>query len=302
MEKKRKVLKSKEQMETFLDSEERQVIVNAVHDLEPPPAYSRAKKKPDLGHTILVVPDSHAKPGVPNHRYEWLGRMVTEIQPDYVVDIGDWFDMHSLNGYDKPGSKSFQGASYWKDIAAGLDARLRFQQELDVYNRGRKKKCKPELVFCVGNHENRINRFIEEEPRFEGVISTDDLKSKELGWEEIDFLKTKEIGGCYFSHYFTSGVMSRPISGMHQAASLVTKRFGTCIQGHTHTFDHSVRTDTSGRHLHGVVVGCYFEHNEGWAGPANAMWNRGVAVLRNVKNGSLDLEWWGLERIKARYS
>ena len=96
--------------------------------------------------------------------------------------------------------------------------------------------------------------------------------------------------------------MSRPISGMHQAASLVTKRFGTCIQGHTHTFDHSVRTDTSGRHLHGVVVGCYFEHNEGWAGPANAMWNRGVAVLRNVKNGSLDLEWWGLERIKARYS
>ena len=66
MEKKRKTLKSKKQMETHLDSEERQAIVKAVHDLKPPPAYSRAKKKPDLGPTILVVPDSHSKPGIPN--------------------------------------------------------------------------------------------------------------------------------------------------------------------------------------------------------------------------------------------
>jgi len=304
MEKDRKSLRSKKDIQTSFDPEKRDAIINAIYDLKSPPPYERAKKKPKVGETILVIPDSHSKAGIANHRYEWLGRMVTDIQPSCVVDIGDWFDMHSLNGYDKPGSKSFRGASYWKDIAAGLDARLRFQYQIDEYNRGRKKdsRYQPELIFCLGNHETRITRLIEEEPRFEGVISLDDLRSAELGWQQIPFLEMYERAGCNFSHYFTSGVMSRPIGGMHQAASLVTKRFGTCIQGHSHIFDHSVRTDASGRHLHGVVVGCYLEHEEAWAGPANAMWQKGIAVLHNAKYGDFDLEWWGLDRIKAKYS
>tara|TARA_R100000655_G_scaffold3892_2_gene12966 strand:+ start:1352 stop:2263 length:912 start_codon:yes stop_codon:yes gene_type:complete len=303
MENKRKTLKSKEELQAHADPQKRAAVINAIHELKPPPSYARSKKKKDIGKTILVVPDSHAKVGVPNHRYEWLGRLATDIQPDHIVDIGDWFDMHSMNGYDKPGSRSFRGASYWNDIEIGLDARLRFKDQIDTYNRGRRKEYRyePELTFCVGNHEQRISRFIEEEPRFEGVISLDDLRSEELGWEQVPFLDIKNIEGCNFSHYFTSGVMSRPISGMHQAASLLTKRFETCIQGHTHTYDHSVKS-TASRHIHGLVVGCFFEHEESWAGPANHMWRRGLCVLRNVKMGDFDVEWWSLERIKSLYS
>jgi hypothetical protein len=303
MENDRKALKSISEIKSFSDPEKSEAISNAIHNLEKPDPYPRGKKKYYQGPKILVIPDSHAKVGVQNHRYEWLGRMVTDLKPDYIVDIGDWFDMHSLNGYDKPGSKSFRGASYWRDIEVGLDARLRFQNQIDIYNRGRKKDSRysPELIFCVGNHENRINKFVEEEPRFEGIISLDDLKSKELGWEQIPFLDVKEIEGCSFSHYFTSGVMGRPISGLHQASSLLTKRFQTCIQGHTHTYDHSVKS-TATKHIHGLVVGCYFEHKEPWAGPANLMWRRGVCVLNDVRNGDFDLEFWGIDRIKAKYS
>ena len=279
-------------------------IRRGIHQLNPPPPYKRVESKTKLGKTILVVPDSHAKPGIPNHRYEWLGRLVVDIKPDYIVNIGDMWDMHSLNSFDKPGSKSFNGASYWKDIDVGLDGMLRFNYQLEEYNRGVKKdnRYNPELIFCIGNHEHRISRFIESEPRFEDVISTKDLRLEELGWEEVPFLVPKKIQGCSFAHYFTSGVMGRPISGIHQAASLVTKQFGTCIQGHTHTYDHSVRTDSGGKSLHGLVAGCYFEHSESWAGPANMMWRRGVSVLHNVKAGDFDVEWISIERIKAKYS
>ena len=281
-------------------------IVRAVHELIPPKPYPRQKKKQKLGATILVIPDAHSKPQFPNHRFEWLGRLVTDILPDYIVDIGDWFDMHSLNNHSR--GASFHGASYWEDISAGIDARLRFAAQIDDYNRGKrsKTKYKPELIFCHGNHENRIARFIaEEEPRLEGIISTDDFRSVEFGWEEIPFLETKNILGCNFSHYFTSGVMSRPISGMHQASSMISKRLGTCIQGHTHTFDHSIKTSGEGKHIHGVVVGCFLEkeQREDWAGPANDMWRKGVVVLRNVDGfGDFDLEWIGIDRIKHLYS
>tara|TARA_R110001632_G_scaffold17117_1_gene54565 strand:+ start:5511 stop:6389 length:879 start_codon:yes stop_codon:yes gene_type:complete len=274
-----------------------------INRLEPPPPYKRSTKKTSLGKTILVIPDSHAKPGISNHRFEWLGRLAVDLKPDYIVNLGDLWDMHSLNSFEKPGSKSFNGSSYWKDIDIGLDAMLRFHIQIETYNkRTKKKKYEPKKIFCVGNHENRISRFIESEPRFEEVISLKNLRLKELGWEEVPFLEVKKIEGCSFSHYFTSGVMGRPISGMHQAASLLTKQFGTCIQGHTHTYDHSIRTDSSGKDLHGVVAGCYFEHEESWAGPANQMWRRGVCFLHNVKSGDFDLEWIGMERIKSKYS
>ena len=114
-------------------------IRRGIQQLNPPPPYRRVESKAKLGKTILVVPDSHAKPGIPNHRYEWLGRLAVDIKPDYIVNIGDMWDMHSLNSFDKPGSKSFNGASYWKDIDVGLDGMLRFNYQLEEYNRGVKK-------------------------------------------------------------------------------------------------------------------------------------------------------------------
>ena len=304
MDKKRKVLKDPKLIGKKVPKLE--PTIHFVQDLSFPKPYPREKKKEKIGDTILIIPDSHSKPQFPNHRFEWLGRLVTDILPDHIVDIGDWFDMHSLNNHSR--GVSFHGASYWADISSGIDARLRFAAQIDDYNRGKsnKTKYKPELVFCLGNHENRIARFLaEEEPRLEGIISTDHFRSKELGWEEVPFLETKSILGCNFAHYFTSGVMSRPISGMHQASSLVSKRLGTCIQGHSHLYDHSIKTDGEGRDLHGLVVGCFLEREqrEDWAGPANDMWRKGVVVLRNVDGfGDFDVEWIGIDRIKSLYS
>ena len=205
-----------------------------IHQLKPPPPYKRATKKPTLGKSILVIPDSHAKPGVPNQRFEWLGRLAVDMKPDYIVNLGDMWDMHSLNSFDKPGSKSFNGSSYWKDIDVGLDGMLRFHLQVENYNHGRKKESRyePEKIFCIGNHENRISKFIESEPRFEEVISLKDLRLKELGWEEVPFLEVKEIEGCSFSHYFTSGVMGRPISGMHQSRDETIRNLHTRAHPH----------------------------------------------------------------------
>lgn len=248
-----------------------------------------------MAETILVVPDSHSAPDQHNRRYDWLGDLIVDIKPTVVVDIGDWWSMDSLCSYDK-GTKGFEGRRYKADIEAGIDAQDRMMSIIK-----KQKKKLPRFVRTLGNHENRINRVIDRDPVLEGTIGTADLMSKEYGWEEHAFLDVVEIAGVHFSHYFTSGVMGRPIGGKNAARAMIMEKGASCVAGHSHLFDYSVQPDINGVNKHGLVVGVFQDYDSKFAGPANKMWRRGVAVLNNVEKGDYDLEWIGLDRLKKAY-
>jgi len=259
-------------------------------------------ENPGLGMTILVVPDSHARPDVDNERFTLLGKMICAIKPDVVVNIGDMFDLPSLSSYDA-GKRSYEGRRYKDDIEVGLDAQRRIFAEIDNHNRPRRGKdvLNIEWHYALGNHEARINRAIEDDPgKLEGVISVDDLTNNgEFPWEVHPFLEPFFIGGVGFCHYWASGVLGRSIGGVNPAASILSKQFHSCIQGHTHTLDVASRCRADGVRLSAVVCGCYFTHYEEWAGPqVNALWEPGVLVLRAVRNGEYDFEWWSMRRIE----
>ena len=269
----------------------------------PPPKLPKLEKPKITGKTILVIGDSHADPDVPNHRYDWLGRFIVDLQPDIVVDIGDWGDFASLNRFDLPGSKAFEGRRYWLDIEVYIDAQERVRAQLDDYNRGRRKKYKPHLVRVLGNHEHRIVRVVEESPRFEEFLGLHNLESAEFGWEEHPYREVVELEGICFSHSFPSGVMGRPIGGENPAAMLLKKQFHSAVAGHSHLLDYCERNDAVGKKVQTLFAGCYFGHQLEWAGPViNQMYARGLVVLRNVVNGTFDFEWIGIDRIQARYS
>lgn len=248
-----------------------------------------------MGKTHLIIPDSHAHPDFHNKRYEWLGNLIVDIKPDVVVDIGDWWDMPSLCSYDK-GKKSFEGRRYKKDIEAGLDAQDRMMSIIK-----RQKKKLPRFIRTLGNHEHRINKAVDLDPILEGTIGINDLQSREYGWEEYPFLHPVEVDGVTYQHYFTSGIMGRPISGERHAQSLILKQLRSCTQGHSHLFDYCVRSDVRGRKIHGCVVGVFQDYEADYAGPANRMWNAGVVVKRGVENGEYDLEHISLKRLKQAY-
>lgn len=244
--------------------------------------------------THLIIPDSHAHPDFNNDRYDWLGELINDVRPDVVVDIGDWFDMASLCHYDK-GKKSFEGRRYTRDVAAGIEA----QDRLYAITRRAKKKL-PRFVRCLGNHENRINRAVEQDAVLEGVISTRDLQSKEYGWEEYPFLEGVEIDGITYQHYFTSGVMNRPIGGEHAAYQLLMKQHRSVTQGHAHTFDYCIRS-AGDRQIMGLVAGVFQDYDAEYAGPANNLWRRGVVIKTNVQDGEYDLQWIGMDRLRDAY-
>jgi hypothetical protein len=244
--------------------------------------------------THLVIPDSHAHPDHSNLRYEILGHLITDIKPDVVIDIGDWFDMPSLCEYDK-GTKSFEGRRYSVDIAAGVEAQDRMMQVI------RRQKKLPRFIRCLGNHENRINRAIEKTPILHGTISTKDLQSREYGWEEHSFLEPVEVDGVVYQHYFPTGVMNKPTGGVNPAKALVDKQHVSCTQGHDHRFNHYRATTPLGRKINGLLCGVFVDYEMDYAGPANQLWDSGVVVKRCVENGDYDLEWISWRQMEYAY-
>lgn len=256
--------------------------------------------------SILLIPDAHATPDHHNDRFKLIGNLAVERQPEYIVCIGDFADMPSLSTYDK-GTKKFEGRRYKKDIAATLDAQEKMFAPIIEYNKkqkaNHKSRYKPKLIMTIGNHENRINRAANAQAELDGVISIDDLGYKKFGWKVYPFLEPVIVEGIAFQHYFTSGVMGRPIGGKNQASRLLTEQHMSCIQGHTHTRDMAEQITASGKRITGLVCGCYLDVDqyEDYAGPANAMWWKGLVMLNDVNGGEYEPEWINVKQLYNKY-
>jgi len=246
-----------------------------------------------------ILPDPHASPDFNNDRAEYIGKLILDLKPDVLVNLGDCADMGSLSAYDK-GKRSFQGRTYNRDINAAID----FNDRLFAPIRAAKKRL-PYRVILEGNHEQRITRAIELQPELEGAIGFDDLDYPRYYDEVVRYRGSSpgiiEIDGIAYAHYFISGVMGRPISGEHPAYSLLSKGFVSATAGHLHTLDYCVRTNAHGIRQQCLIAGVGQDYDSPFAGNANDLWWRGVIIKRNVENGQYDPEFISLKRLKEIY-
>lgn len=249
--------------------------------------------------THLIIPDSHAHPEHNNDRADLLGKLILDLKPDVVVNLGDMFDMPSMAGYDK-GTKSFWGRSFRKDLDSGLEFDDRVWEPIR-----KSKKKRPYSIFLEGNHEYRLSKAINMQPELDGTIGFSDF-GLDRNYDEVIKYEggtpgITEIDGIHYAHYFVSGVMGRPIGGEHPAYSLLTKEFTSCTCGHIHVTDYAVRTIVDSRRIAGLIAGVYQDYNSPWAGEINKLWWRGVIVKRNVENGFYDPQWISLEALRKEY-
>lgn len=258
---------------------------------------------------IVVIGDSHAKPGVSNRRFDWLGDLILDLKPDHVVDMGDWADMESLSSYDgssltgnKPKTRSFEGRRYKDDIEAGVDARDRIHRKLQAAGRVRPKRWS-----LGGNHDDeRIERAINNVTELEGVIGIEDHMRREYGWEHIPFLDPLDLGGFNFQHYFTTGVMGRPIGGENPAVTHLKTQFSSCVGAHSHLFNEAHRDSNNRGRIQSFIAGCYLDptQKESYAGPANRMWDKGILFMKGVEKGYCHdgFEWITMKSIQEAYA
>ena len=256
-----------------------------------------------MGKTHLIIPDQHAHPDFHNQRADWLGKLILDIKPDVVVNIGDAADLPSLSTYDK-GKSSFHGRNYGKDIESHLD----FQDRM-WYPMFKSKKKLPYRVVIEGNHEHRIKRLLDLEPHLSGAkfgVSFSDLDFNKYYSDVVEYDGGQPgvitIDNIDYSHYFPSGISGRPLQSIHHAYDLTTKRFRSSTVGHSHLLDWHIRRDSSGAIRQGLVCGVYQDYDSPWAGKSICNhWTSGIVIKRNVEDGHYDFEHISIDSLRKTY-
>jgi hypothetical protein len=237
----------------------------------------------------IVIPDCQVKPGVPIDYLHWVGAYIQDQAPDVVVQIGDFADFPSLSSYDI-GKRSFEGRQYKADVKAANEA-LRILT--DYCN-----QTQADLHFTAGNHENRCNRAVENDRKLEGMIDWRDVGFDELGWKTHDFLEPVMVDGICYSHYFTSGVMGRPVSS---ARALLNKKHMSCVMGHVQRWEMHRDVRADGSAILGLFAGSCYLHDEDYLGPQGNQYWRGIWVLNEVEHGDFQPMPVSLNYLKRKY-
>ena len=250
---------------------------------------------------ILVIPDAQVKEGVPLEHLSWAGEAICEYRPDVIVNIGDFADMPSLSSHDVKGSKYFEGLRYTKDVEVTKEAMkmlLAPLRSLQAKQKQNKEKIyKPRMVLTLGNHENRINRAVNNNPMLDGLVSTKDLEY-ERDWEVFEFLHPVFINGVGFNHYWPVGAMGRPAAS---PTAIISKLHMSCVAGHQQGKAIAYGKRADGRPICAIIAGSFYQHDESYMDQlSNRHW-RGLVVLNDVKDGSFDEMMLSIEYLERKY-
>ena len=247
------------------------------------------KKKP----TILVIADTQVKPTESLEYILWIGKYIYDTKPDIVVMIGDWWDFPSLSSYDK-GKASSEGRRFVDDLNAGNKGLELLELEIN-----KDSTYKPRKVFCKGNHEHRVDRYVEDNPELKGTLGSEFLPLEKYGWEVYDFLKPVEIEGIYFLHYLANPMTGKPYTGT--AANILKTVGKSFVVGHGEVLDLAIRPTFDGKQQIGIVNGACYPFEESYKGYFGNVHYRGVTVLTEVHDGFGLPSFVSLDYMKEKY-
>ena len=262
------------------------------------PSLGEVKKEPRLvpfvkKPTILIIADTQAKSEEDLEYLLWIGKYIADKKPDIIVHIGDHFDMPSLSSYDK-GTSKIEGKRLYKDIEAGVEGFKLLNLELEKH-----KDYHPRKVFCLGNHEERLDRYVNEHPELQGTLGTDKLPFAKYGWEVHPFLKPVEIEGIFFVHYLANPMSGKPYGG---SAMNILKTVGrSFVVGHKQCLDIAIRPTIDGKQQLGIVNGACYDHFESYKGFTGNNHFRGLTVLHECSDGFAVPMFVSLDYMKEKY-
>lgn len=249
-----------------------------------PRIYTRER----LGRMHIVIPDVQVKPGVRMDHLTWIGQYIAEKRPDVIVQIGDFADIQSLSKYDR---NTLRGEN--KRLQRDLDAADQAMRLLTAPFRSIEGYA-PEMHLTMGNHEDRLDRFVNEQPYLEEIIGTHQLDFAKYGWKVHPFLHRVKIDGVLYCHYFVTGG-GKPVS---TAPALLRRQKHSAIMGHNQMTDVAFHPVT---HQWAIFCGCCYLHDETYLGEQGNDVRRQILVLHEVDDGKFDPMFVSLRFLEKSY-
>ena len=239
-----------------------------------------SKQKNGVLKRAIVTPDKHA----PVHDMPAINvvcKAIELVKPDIYVDLGDLGEWASVSHWQWKRKKK-PPLEY---ITPKVDADVKAVNELlDIIDVSLDKvKCK-EKHICAGNHDEWLDRFVEEHPyldyRFEKVC-----KFKERGYKYHEAGKYIKIGKLYFYHGHHFG-------GQYHASNHLRKLGANIMYGHHHSLQQDSVTFMDGPKS-AWSLGCLKDmssEKNRWLGGRMHKWAHAFAIVDYYQKGRFTVD------------
>ena len=199
----------------------------------------------------IITPDKHF-PLACKKAINVLCKSIEIVKPDIYVDLGDVGEWEGASHWQwrkrKRPPLEYQTPSIDKDIIGVNRGMDQIDESLDKAN------CK-EKHMIEGNHDDWMNRFVDEHPYLEGDRFEECVKLKERGYHYHPIGKYFQIGklAMYHGHHF---------AGINHTRNHLMRLGKSIMYGHHHDIQQSSVT-----HLDGVKsawsIGCLKDMSAG---------------------------------------
>lgn len=225
-------------------------------------------------YKVIVLSDIH----LPNEDRKTM-KVVEAYMADHVWDewlqIGDIMDFEYISSYNEDALRKLEGKRFKLDYAYANNFLDRHQEIV------RKNNKKAKFTILEGNHDYRVERLIDKQPTFEGMIEVaDQLKLKKRGikwvrsWSDGEL---HEIGKATFVH--------GEYLGTHHAKKMVDSFGDNVFYGHTHDVMCFPRTTRGKDNTKvGQSLGCLCEAQDYMRGKSDN-WQQAFGVFYFMPNG-----------------
>ncbi len=229
--------------------------------------------------TTVIVSDMQEPWSHPQGK-ELCQRFVADINPDQVINIGDWADLFSLARFRK---------------GLSMEERVRLsgslQQEVELMRKELSEWAAlsdSKRIWLEGNHEARLNRYTEDgAPELFGLDTLTPesvFQTEARGWDYVSPYGAGVWVGNEGGLWATHGDYARKYSGYTAKAHLDT--YGqSVIHGHTHRLGAYFFTGANGS-TSGYEVGTLACRDATPRATQVVNWQLGFAVVYTAKEGT----------------
>jgi predicted phosphodiesterase len=199
---------------------------------------------------------------------ELLLKFAKNLQPDKLFILGDFVDMYSISKFSRNPERV-------------LNLEWEFEQGREVLDRIDRAIPKAEKIFIGGNHEDRLRKFLWNNPVLNGCIKLEE----KLGLTDYGYTY-HEYGHnyTYQTLIYTHGYKVNKYSA-YTAKNLLDDIGMSVISGHTHRLGTHYKTNHSGA-LIGIENGCLCINDLSfdWFQREIPDWQHGFSVVKFIED------------------
>lgn len=213
-------------------------------------------------YSVLALPDTHLCTTIePSLSYKVAKKFCRDYKPDVIVHLGDLLDLDYLSKFTLNTPLLVEGKRYAADCALAERELLSWRCMTD------------RMEFICGNHDDRVDRFVEKFPALQGSMSVyTDYCLESLGIGYTKFNDVLSIGKLNFTH----GWFWNQYHGLKHLHKMGDHLF----YGHTHDHQVIVQTIRARQEPHiAMSLGCLCNLNPQWKRNRPTEWINGVGLF-----------------------